>query len=70
MLEVRQQGVKVTVLAPGSVNTEFGSLPRGEGSWMLRPEDIAAVIVDLLKARDGAHQSRIEMRPAQPQKRG
>jgi NAD(P)-dependent dehydrogenase (short-subunit alcohol dehydrogenase family) len=70
MLEVRQQGVKVTVLAPGSVNTEFGSLPRGEGSWMLQPEDIAAAIVDLLKTRDGAHLSRIEMRPAQPQKRG
>lgn len=70
MLEIRQQGVKVTVLAPGSVNTEFGSLPRGEGSWMLQPEDIAAAIVDLLKTRDGAHLSRIEMRPAQPQKRG
>lgn len=70
MLEIRQQGVKVTVLAPGSVNTAFGSLPRGEGSWMLQPEDIAAAIVDLLKTRDGAHLSRIEMRPAQPQKRG
>jgi NAD(P)-dependent dehydrogenase (short-subunit alcohol dehydrogenase family) len=70
MLEVRQQGVKVSVLAPGSVNTQFGSSPRGEGSWMLQPADIAATIVELLKARDGAHLSRIEMRPAQPQKRG
>lgn len=70
MLELRQQGVKVSVLAPGSVNTQFGSAPRGEGSWMLQPEDIAAAVVDLLKARDGAHLSRIEMRPAQPQKRG
>lgn len=70
MLEVRHQGVKVSVLAPGSVNTEFGSAPRGEGSWMLQPEDVAAAIVGLLLARDGAHLSRIEMRPAQPQKRG
>ena len=70
MLEVRQQGVKVTVIAPGSVNTDFGSVPRGDGSWMLQPDDVAATIVELLKMRDGAHLSRIEMRPARPQKRG
>jgi NAD(P)-dependent dehydrogenase (short-subunit alcohol dehydrogenase family) len=69
MLEVRQQGVKVTVVAPGSVNTGFGSLPRGDGSWMLQPEDVAATVVELLKTRDAAHLSRIEMRPARPQKR-
>ncbi len=70
MLEVRQQGVKVTVIAPGSVNTEFGSQPRGDGSWMLQPEDVAATMVELLNTRDGAHLSRVEMRPARPQKRG
>jgi NAD(P)-dependent dehydrogenase (short-subunit alcohol dehydrogenase family) len=69
MLEVRQRGVKVTVIAPGSVDTDFGSLPRGDGSWMLQPEDVAATIVELLNVRDGAHLSRIEMRPARPQKR-
>ena len=69
MLEVRQQGVKVSVLAPGSVNTEFGGRPRGDADWMLQPEDVAATIVDLLQARDGAHLSRIEMRPARPQAR-
>lgn len=69
MLEVRQQGVKVTVLAPGSVNTTFGSLPRADGSWMLQPDDLATAVVDLLKARDGAHLSRVELRPTQPQKR-
>lgn len=69
MLEVRQQGVKVTVLAPGSVNTEFGGAPRN-AEWMLQPDDIAATIVELLQARDGAHLSRIEMRPSRPQPRG
>jgi NAD(P)-dependent dehydrogenase (short-subunit alcohol dehydrogenase family) len=69
MLEVRQQGVKVSVLAPGSVNTEFGGRPSGDAGWMLQPEDVAATIVDLLQARDGAHLSRIEMRPARPQAR-
>jgi NAD(P)-dependent dehydrogenase (short-subunit alcohol dehydrogenase family) len=71
MLEVRAQGVKVTVIAPGSVDTGFAGMPRGaDTSWMLRGEDIAATVVELLRARDGAHLSRVEMRPAQPQKRG
>lgn len=69
MLEVRQQGVKVTTLAPGSVDTGFGSRPAGDASWMLTPDDIAAAILDLLRARDGAHLSRIEMRPARPRQR-
>jgi len=70
MLEVRAKGVKVTTLAPGSVDTGFAGMPRaGDTSWMLRPEDLALTVLDLLRARDGAHSSRIEMRPAQPQKR-
>jgi 3-oxoacyl-[acyl-carrier protein] reductase len=70
MLEVRQQGIKVTTLAPGSVDTGFSGSPRaGDTSWMLRPEDIADAVLYLLRARDGAHFSRVEMRPARPQKR-
>jgi NAD(P)-dependent dehydrogenase (short-subunit alcohol dehydrogenase family) len=69
MLEVRQQGVKVTTVAPGSVDTTFGGAPRGDASWMLTAEDVAQAILDLLGTRDGAHLSRVEMRPARPQKR-
>jgi 3-oxoacyl-[acyl-carrier protein] reductase len=70
MLEVRQQGVKVTTIAPGSVDTSFSAMPRGaDTSWMLTAEDVAATVVDLLRVRDGAHPSRVEMRPARPQKR-
>jgi NADP-dependent 3-hydroxy acid dehydrogenase YdfG len=36
---------------------------------MLSPEDVAEAVVHLLKMRDGAHSSRVEMRPAKPQKR-
>jgi NAD(P)-dependent dehydrogenase (short-subunit alcohol dehydrogenase family) len=71
MLEVRGAGVKVTVLAPGSVDTGFGGMPRaGDTGWMLNPDDLALTVLDLLEGRDGAHLSRVEMRPAQPQKRG
>jgi NAD(P)-dependent dehydrogenase (short-subunit alcohol dehydrogenase family) len=69
MLEVRHDGVKVTTLAPGSVDTDFSSSRPPDTSWMLSPEDLARTVVDLLKARDAAHLSRIEMRPARPKKR-
>jgi len=72
MLEVRHQGVKVTTLAPGSVDTGFGGgedRAREGGSWMLRPEDVASAVLDLLRTRDDAHLSRVEMRPLRPQTR-
>jgi len=73
MLEVRQQGVKVSTVAPGSVDTGFGDavgLPSGgDRSWMLTADDVAAQILDLLNAREDAHSSRVEMRPLRPPKR-
>ena len=70
MLEVRHQGVKITTIAPGSVDTAFGGGPApADASWMLTAEDVAQTVVDLLRMRDGAHSSRVEMRPAKPQKR-
>ncbi len=70
MLEVRHAGVKVTTLAPGSVDTAFAGLPRGgDAGWMLKPQDIAEAVVGLLRVREGAHLSRIELRPAQPKTR-
>lgn len=70
MLEVRQKGIKVTTIAPGSVDTAFAGAPRPpDASWMLSPEDVAETVVALARMRDGAHSSRIEMRPARPQKR-
>lgn len=70
MLEVRQHGVKVTTLAPGSVDTGFAGMPRGDASWMLQADDLAATVMDLLRTRDEAHLSRVELRPLRPQSRG
>jgi 3-oxoacyl-[acyl-carrier protein] reductase len=70
MLEVRPQGVKVTTLAPGSVDTGFGGESRsGDASWMLRGDDIASAVLDLLRTRDDALLSRVEMRPLRPARR-
>ena len=70
MLEVRAQGVKVTTLAPGSVDTSFGGDARaGDTSWMLRGDDVAGAVLDVLRTRDDALLSRVEMRPLRPQRR-
>jgi len=71
MMEVRQKGVRVTVLAPGSVATSFPERSgHGDESWMLTGDDVAGALVDLLHTRDAAHLSRVDLRPARPQKRG
>ena len=73
MLEVRHQGIKVTTVAPGSVDTSFGGGPTDrsgrETSWMLAADDVAGAVLDLLRTRDAAHLSRVEMRPLRPPRR-
>ncbi|HKX18384.1 MAG TPA: SDR family NAD(P)-dependent oxidoreductase [bacterium] len=46
-LEVRNSGVKVSAVEPGSVQTSF-SAGMAARSWALRPEDVAAVVRGLL----------------------
>jgi 3-oxoacyl-[acyl-carrier protein] reductase len=67
MQEVRHDGIKVSYIMPGSVNTEFGGdEPRDEKNWQLQPDDVARVVMDLLEYPDRALPSRIEIRPSQP----
>ena len=68
MLEVRDRGVRVSVIMPGSVATYFGGdEPSGE-EWKLHGEDIAEAVAYLIGMPERAHSSRIEMRPARPRK--
>src|ERR1700682_1657282 len=70
MQEVRHDGIKVSYIMPGSVNTEFGGdSPSNEKSWQLTPQDIARVVVDLLHHDDRALPSRVEIRPSKPPKK-
>lgn len=70
MQEVRHDGIKVSYIMPGSVNTEFGGdEPSDEKSWQLQPTDIAQIVRDLLEFPDRALPSRIEIRPSRPPKR-
>jgi 3-oxoacyl-[acyl-carrier protein] reductase len=70
MQEVRHDNIKVSYIMPGSVNTEFGGdSPSDEKSWQLRPEDIARVVIDLLRHDDRSLPSRVEIRPSKPPKK-
>jgi len=69
MQEVRHDGVKVSYICPGSVNTDFGGDTASEAkSWQLQPADIAQVVVDLLQMPERALPSKVEIRPSRPQK--
>jgi 3-oxoacyl-[acyl-carrier protein] reductase len=70
MQEVRHDGIKVSYIMPGSVNTEFGGdQPSPEKSWQIQPEDIAQVVIDLLNHPDRTLPSRVEIRPSRPPKK-
>ncbi len=70
MQEVRHDGIKVSYIMPGSVNTEFGGdSPDDSKSWQLTPADIAKVVIDLLHHGDRSLPSRIEIRPSKPPKK-
>ncbi|WP_375433657.1 SDR family oxidoreductase [uncultured Hymenobacter sp.] len=66
--EVRPDGVRVTCIMPGSVETNFnGAVPGQEPNpHMMQPEDIAAAIVHALEAPFGVMISEVQMRPTQP----
>lgn len=67
MLEVRDKGVKVSVVNPGSVATGFF---RGERdtSWMLTADDVADAVIDALDTPPRVLVHRIEVRAAMPKK--
>lgn len=70
MLEVREQGVRVSVVMPGSVATHFSPPGRhADTSWMLQAPDVAEAVLGIVTMPRHAHVSRVELRPARPHKR-
>jgi 3-oxoacyl-[acyl-carrier protein] reductase len=70
MQEVRHDGIKVSYIMPGSVNTYFGGdEPSDDKNWQLKPDDIARVVLDLLTHPERSLPSRIEIRPSKPPKK-
>lgn len=68
MLEVREHDVKVSIVNPGSVRTEFG---RGELSgkdWALSPEDVADAVAYVAATPPNVLVHRVEIRANHPRK--
>ena len=70
--EIRHDGIRVSYVMPGSVNTGFGS---GEGpdpsqAWKLTAGDVARVVLDLLRHDPRSLPSAVEIRPSRPPRKG
>jgi 3-oxoacyl-[acyl-carrier protein] reductase len=63
MLEVRDAGVRVSLIMPGSVDTGFAGHGKG-APWKLTPETVGRAVRYVLEQTDEALISRVELRPA------
>jgi NAD(P)-dependent dehydrogenase (short-subunit alcohol dehydrogenase family) len=67
MLDLRNSGIKVTTIMPGSVATAFNNHEENDlDAWKIQKEDIGELVVDLLKMNHRTLPSKIEIRPTQP----
>jgi len=60
MLEVRDSGVKVSVVSPGSVATGFSS--GADASWKLAPSDVAEAVANVIATPPNVLVHRLEVR--------
>lgn len=68
MMDHRHDNVRVSYIMPGSVATHFGGTEPGGQDWKIAPEDIAELVLDVLRMPERTLISRIEVRPSRPQK--
>ena len=67
MQEVRHDNIRVSYVMPGSVATEFvrGDASKG-ADWKIAAEEVAEVVVNLLRHPARSLPSRVELRPTRP----
>jgi 3-oxoacyl-[acyl-carrier protein] reductase len=63
--ELRAHNIRVCVVCPGSVDTEFSPHSGKDPSKMLRPEDVAHVVTMLVTQRQQSFVSEVLLRPSQ-----
>jgi 3-oxoacyl-[acyl-carrier protein] reductase len=70
MQEVRYDNIRVSYVMPGSVATGFSSGDETQGAdWKIAPEDVAEVVLNLLRHDPRSLPSRVELRPSKPAKK-
>jgi NAD(P)-dependent dehydrogenase (short-subunit alcohol dehydrogenase family) len=69
MQEVRYDNIRVSYVMPGSVATGFAGQEETRGSdWKISPDDVAELVLDLLRHPGRSLPSRVELRPSKPRK--
>lgn len=69
MLDLRKYDIKVTTIMPGSVATQFNDHEVSDkDAWKIQPEDIGAMVSNLLHMHPRVLPSKIEVRPSKPGK--
>jgi NAD(P)-dependent dehydrogenase (short-subunit alcohol dehydrogenase family) len=67
MQELRYDGIRVSTICPGSVQTGFAGSDAGAAAdWKLAPEDVAQVVVDLVAHPGRSLPSLVDIRPSRP----
>jgi 3-oxoacyl-[acyl-carrier protein] reductase len=70
MQELRHDDIRVSYVMPGSVATGFSSGDETKGAdWKIAPEEVAEVVVNLLRHNPRSLPSRVELRPSKPPKK-
>ena len=67
MLEVRDAGVRVSVVNPGSVNTDFNGQKK-DTSWQLVADDVASAVEYVVGTPPGMLIHRVEVRALSPKR--
>jgi 3-oxoacyl-[acyl-carrier protein] reductase len=65
MLDHRYDNVRVSYVMPGSVATAFAA---GGADWKIAPEDVAEVVMTILRMPERTLVSAVEMRPSKPKR--
>jgi len=69
MLDHRHDGIRVTTIMPGSVDTDFSPRSAGKPSdWKIAAADVATMVIAVLTMPARTHVSRVEIRPSRPPK--
>ena len=67
MQEVRYDNIRVSYVMPGSVATGFGGGDAARGAdWKISADDVAEVVLNLLRSDPRSLASRVEVRPSKP----
>ena len=70
MLELREYGIKVSVVHPGGVATGFSAFADGtDQSWKLKPEDVANAVAHVIDTPPNVLVHRVEVRTLVPPRR-